>query len=485
MDVSARRVTVMGLGRHGGGVGVVRYLVERGARVTVTDRQEAADLRGSLAELEDLPATANLRLRLGGHDEADFRSADVVVVNPAVPPGSPLLDVARNHGAEITTEMDLFLSACRAPVIGVTGTNGKSTTTTMIADMLRADGRRSHLGGNIGRSLLPEVERLTPDDWVVLELSSFQLARLRPETPGVYVAVVTNCTPNHLDWHGSFAEYAAAKQRLLTMQRNTVSRSANAPPSDNALKGKYATDGRITPIAVINPLDESVRDWTPAAGVRRVKLIDEAAIERLELAGQHNRQNALLAATAAEVVGCSRSAIDAALANFSTLPHRLQIVGEVAGLQFIDDSQSTTPESVVAAVAAVDRPVWLLAGGYDKGADFAGMIRSLVRSARGAHFFGATARRLTDAVLAADPLFTAAAVETFAEAFRSSMEKSRPGDCVLLSPGCASFDQFRDCDERAAAFVSLVEDLRQRDEAAFAGPQQARMTSTGPAAGGT
>ena len=212
MQLYGQRATVMGLGRHGGGVGAARYLAEQGARVTVTDLADADALADSLDEL----AGAGIeRFHLGGHREADFTEADLVVVNPAVRPDNPFVELARTAGARITSEIELFLDACPAPVIGVTGTTGKSTTAAMIAAALDAAGRRSWLGGNIGRSLLADLPRIRSDDWVVLELSSFQLHWLGENVRWPRLAVLTNFAPNHLDWHGSVEHYRQSKQRLL------------------------------------------------------------------------------------------------------------------------------------------------------------------------------------------------------------------------------------------------------------------------------
>ena len=303
MDVRNRRVVVMGLGRHAGGVAAVRFLSALGAKITVTD---LADEERLCMSLEQLEGCRHLSLRLGEHCEADFRQADLVVVNPAIRPSSSYLQLAREVGAAITSEIDLFLQSCPAPVIGVTGTNGKSTTAAMIAAILRCDGRRCYLGGNNGVSLLADLDKISSSDWVVLELSSFQLASLCEETPGVQVAVVTGCTPNHLQWHGSFDNYVAAKQRLLTMQT-------------------------CHSIAVINDQVYGVADWSSRVQGKQEPLVAPDAVPSLAVPGPHNRLNAALAATVAQAIGCRAESVHEALTRFEGLPDRLEVVADFSG----------------------------------------------------------------------------------------------------------------------------------------------------------
>lgn len=434
MDVRGKRVTVMGLGRHGGGVAAARYLAEQGALVTVTDQADAEALRESLEALSNVPLAD---VFVGAHRKEDFARAEIVVVNPAVRLDHPLLRLAEYSGAVLTSEIVLFANACPARIVGVTGSNGKSTTAAMLAAILEADARRTWLGGNIGGSLLAELPRMTADDWVVLELSSFQLARWPVEARSVDVAVVTNCTPNHLDWHETFADYAQAKQQLLRAQ---------APGS----------------LAVLNRDCPEVNTWASLVRGRLLDFIADERIPRLAVPGAHNRHNARLAATAAQGLRCSETAIHRALAEYRGLGHRLELVATVGGLRFYNDSQATTPESTIAALRAFDAPVWLLVGGYDKGCDLAPLARELARRARGTAIYGAVRSKLHALVAGASPRGEITCCETLAEGYAFCVERASASDVIVLSPACASFDQFRDYAHRAECFQQLVREYAAR-----------------------
>ncbi|HWA99411.1 MAG TPA: Mur ligase family protein, partial [Pirellulales bacterium] len=331
-DWRNRRVTVLGLGRHGGGVGAVRWLAARGARVTVTDLADEVGLARSIAALEGVPID---RWRLGGHDEADFAGAEAVVVNPAIRPNHPLVEFARRSGAAITSEIELFLAVCPASVVAVTGTVGKSSTATMIARIFEAAGERTWLGGNLGGSLLDVVDRMTRDDRVVLELSSFQLFWLSRQARMPAAAVLTAFSPHHLDWHGSIEHYRAAKERLFREQ---------------------TSDG----IAVIG---RGIEPWASIASGRVVSPLNDDLLPELTVFGAHQRSNAAIAAAVTTALGVSTDAVVHGLRRFRDLPHRLELIAEIGGRRFIDDSKSTSPAATLAALEACGPQTWLLAGG--------------------------------------------------------------------------------------------------------------------------
>jgi UDP-N-acetylmuramoylalanine--D-glutamate ligase len=438
MDVHGKRVLVMGLGSFSGGVSAARFMARRGARVVVTDLAGIDKLAESVSSLGDAPIEA---LHLGGHDERDFRRAELVVASPAVREDDRFLAVARSHGARVTTEMNLFFELCPASIVGVTGSNGKSTTTAMIHAMLDASGRTAWLGGNIGRSLLEHVDEIRDGDIVVLELSSFQLEYLGELRRSPHVAVVTTFTPNHLDRHPTIDAYRAAKQNILRFQQ----------PGD---------------LAVLNADDPDVRGWTTRCRTLFYGLdgVGPASDERsdllsgLALPGRHNQSNAAGAACAALALGVDRPSIRHALANFRTLPHRLELVAEVGGRRFYDDSIATTPESTLAALDAIRGPIWVIAGGSDKRLDLSEVGRRIAERAAGVALIGQTGpslrRHVAESVGRGGPVMhDCGGID---EAVEWCYENSASGDAVLLSPACASFGMFRNFVDRAQAFRRAV-----------------------------
>jgi UDP-N-acetylmuramoylalanine--D-glutamate ligase len=434
-DYAGRPVTVMGLGSFGGGLGAVRFLVEQGARVTVTDSRSADQLAESLAELDGVPV---VKWTLGRHDDADFDTAELVVVNPAVRRDHPLLCRCRERGIPLTSEMNLFWQHQRGIVLAVTGSNGKSTTTAMLHNILRQTGRTCWLGGNLGRSLLPVVDQISPEDFVVLELSSFQLHDLDRLQARPHVGLVTNFSPNHLDWHGTVEEYRRAKQSLLRWQ---------------------AADD----VAVLNADDEDVRTWPTNAAIRWFGW-DQADAELpavgdwVRLPGRHNFANALAAATAARAVGATLEQVRCGLETYAPLPHRLQFIGEAAGRRFYNDSLATTPESTLVALDAFVEPIVLLAGGYDKRVDLSAMAAAIATKSKAVALMGQTAPAL-QALIASNAdrrTHCSEPLPDFPTTFTWAVEQTSPGDVVVLSPGCASYDWFRHFADRGEQFAQLA-----------------------------
>jgi UDP-N-acetylmuramoylalanine--D-glutamate ligase len=444
MDLRGRRAIVLGLGRHGGGVAAARWLAGQGAIVTVVDRADATELADSIAALADVDIAD---WRLGRHHERDFEDAtlddtdlckvDLVVVNPAVRPGHPLVARASARGARITSELELFLERCPGQLIGVTGSNGKSTTAAMIAAILHADGRSAYLGGNIGRSLLADLDAMTSDSWVVLEISSFQLAWLSRECRLPGIAVLTNFTANHLDWHGTIVNYAAAKQRLFSGQGTNN-----------------------TAVADLSTLDA---EWTSILRGKVVTPVAAGQLPALRVPGLHNRSNAALAAAAALAAGCSPATIEAGLCEYAGLPHRLELVAMVTGREFYNDSMATTPESTIAAMTTFSGRCWLLVGGYDKGIDMSALLSALPRHACGVAFYGASGPRLHEQwITMSGSTCPSGRCETLDAALDWCWQRAQSGEAIILSPACASYDQFVDYRARGERFRALVRTMESR-----------------------
>jgi UDP-N-acetylmuramoylalanine--D-glutamate ligase len=449
------RAVVQGLGLFGGGVGVTRHLLAQGWSVTVTDLRDAKTLAPSVAALEGLPVA----LRLGGHDLADFAGADLVVVNPAVPPGNPFVKAAIERGAKLDTEIGMFVRSCRGRTAAVTGSAGKSTTTALLARCLEggdraASGRRVFLGGNIGVSLLDELSSIGESDLVVLELSSFQLHWLRRDGWKPEIGVLTNITPNHLDWHGTFEAYVEDKCGIV--------------PATGGTLVACADDDRVREIAARAPCNvvwasrgdvpagEGVF-WRDDVLVRRRDRVEAEVLGRadLRLLGVHAPINVACAASAAFAMGAGLDDVRAGVAGFEGLPHRLKPIGTVRGVLCVDDSKSTTPEATAGALAAFDRPVILLAGGYDKGLDPAPLVAAAAARSKAIVCYGATGPRLVEDLRAAGASRVASAA-TLHEAVDAAFGLADEGDVLLLSPGHASWDQFRNYEDRAAHFAEAT-----------------------------
>ena len=470
----------MGLGHFGGGAAAARWLARQGAIVTVTDLADEHTLADALPLLADVPIAA---VHLGGHREEDFREADLIVLNPAVRPNSPWLQIARSSGARLSTELELFIENCPARIIGVTGSNGKSTTAAMTAAILKAAGRRTFLGGNIGGSLLEQLPQIGPDDWVVLEISSFQLWHCSPHTPcagaanrirhtpcadpahgvcGIHVAIVTGCSPNHLDWHGTYADYVAAKQRILSGQTPDDFAVLNSLDAEVASWSHLVRGQMIVPSGAGIPACQSGQTLADKNVCPTLSPLSLDDLPPLHVPGRHNQINAACAAAAALAVGCRREDVWRGLQGFRGLPQRLEWFAVVDGRRFYNDSTATTPESTIAALESLDLPIWLLAGGKSKGSDFGPLAAKIVGRARGAAFFGSARSDLLAQIATHAPSFPCAAVESLDEALAWCWSRSGPGEAILLSPACASTDQFLNFRWRGERFVALVGELANR-----------------------
>ena len=433
-----RRVLVMGLGRFGGGVEVCRWLCERGAAVTVTDLADGIALADSVGQLADCDIT----FHLGGHDEGDLDATDLVVVNPAVDQRrSAFFARIVERGIPWTTEINLLLERCPGRLVGVTGTAGKSTTCALLDEALQplaTGGRRVWFGGNVGRSLLGDLDAIGPHDPVILELSSFQLETVNRIQRSPHVAVITNVWPNHLDRHGDLEAYLSAKLNLFRFQR----------AGDVAVVGS----GNEALCRAV----EAVASRTEA---RLVVVPEPAEPFQLRIPGAHNQANAACAATVAGLLGVAENEARARMAEFPGLPHRLQHVGTFDGVACYNDSKSTTPASTAMALSAFDRPVIAIVGGQNRGDAPGPLVEAVIGGARAVVCTGQSGPQIARAVTAARGNRDQPAVEIasdLTDAVGRARRLATPGCAILLSPGAPSYDEFVNYEHRGRAFVDAV-----------------------------
>jgi UDP-N-acetylmuramoylalanine--D-glutamate ligase len=483
MDLRGKRALVMGLGIHGGGLGVARFLADHGAHVTVTDLRGSEQLQSSLDALADLPIT----FVLGQHRDEDFRNADLVIRNPGVPRESRYLQIARANGAVIEMEMTLFFRLCPGPILGITGTKGKTTTTLLTAAMLREQYPDTVVAGNLRVSALETLPRITAGTPVVLELSSWQLEGLGEAKLSPKYACVTNISPDHLDRYGSMEAYADAKQQILAHQQPgdvvvlnyddplQYEWAANAPGDIIWFARRQAEyDLHDRPLMIYGEtgvlwLDASVPPDRPIM-IERV-----IANEDIGLPGPHNRANVGAAAALAKSFGISNEHIRNAIHNFTGIEHRLEFVREFNGVRYVNDTAATAPDAAIAALRSFDRPIVLIAGGADKNLPFDDLAREIVLRAKAVVLLNGTATahlqrelrmkneelksQLSEAQFSILNSQFSIVHDNFAEAIEAARALAAPGDMVLLSPGCASFGMFRNEFHRGEEFRRIVREL--------------------------
>ena len=435
---------VAGLGKTG--VSCLRFLATRGVAVSATDSRAAPPGLAALGELR-----GRLDIRLGGLDLSLLDGAEQLVMSPGLPLDEPIARRARDRGIEVIGDIELFARAVHAPVVGITGTNGKSTVTSLVAQMALGDGRRALAGGNLGEPALDLLAQPQPDLYV-LELSSYQLDTT--SSLGLCAAAVLNVSPDHLDRYDGIADYARAKQRIFAHAAAAVINL-----DDPIVAAMRRDDLATTTFSTVDPH----ADFGLAAGggkellVRRGEPVFDCA--RMKIAGRHNAANALAALALGEAAGLGLPAMLAALESFPGLPHRSEWIADVAGVRYIDDSKGTNVGATIAAVRGISRPLVLILGGDGKGQDFAPLAAAFHARVRSAVLIGRDAELIGAALQGVCPLGRAASLE---EAVAEAARSARPGDVVLLSPACASLDMFRDYAHRGEAFADAVRALARR-----------------------
>jgi len=415
-------MTALVVGAARSGVALAMHLSSEGATVRLADRKAAADLQSTIAQLPP-----GVDLRLGGYDDRVLDGVDVVYASPGVPWDSELLNQARKKGIPVSSEIDLFLRLCKGTVVGITGTNGKTTTTALTGAVLEAGKRPVIVGGNIGDTVLDRVSEITPEHWVVLELSSFQLESV--ERPKLHVGVILNITPDHLDRH-------------LTLERYT------------AIKARAIEDADY---ALLNSRDPVVSGLSDRARGQVVWFDQHQPLPPMPLPGRHNMENALAAAAVGRIAGLSDDAINQAIRSFKGVEHRLELVGEWAGVRWYNDSKATNPDAGRVALSAFPgAPVILIAGGYGGGFDLRDWVADVLAHTEAVILIGASADDLAEALRAHSRVLRA---QTLEEAVSMAAGMARQGSVVLLSPAYKSFDMFKDFEDRGNRFKELV---RQR-----------------------
>lgn len=450
MNWSRQNVLVIGAGKSG--QAAARFLLRHGAAVTLTDKNIQPPGPPALQELQQKGA----RLVLGEYAPVAGGGFTLVVTSPGVPLNEPPLQEAQQCGLPLWGELELAWRVTRAPVVAVTGTNGKTTTTTLLGEMSRAAGFRTLVAGNIGLPLVEEVENYGPGDLVVAEVSSFQLETAHTFRPRV--GLVLNLTPDHLDRHGSMENYAAAKARITlnqapedylvlnhddpwtrAMAQNTRARVIFFSRQHTLEQGVFVREGRV--IARLGSREQEIMP-----------------VSQIRLPGLHNLENALAALGAMLALSVPAATLAAVLRDFPGVPHRLESVAEIDGVLYVNDSKGTNPDASSKAVAAYDRPLVLILGGRNKGNDFLPLLQQAAPKLRALVVVGECRREIMQAARKAgiNPVYEAADYRQVVELARRA---ARPGDVVLLSPACASWDMFRNFEERGEHFKQLVRSM--------------------------
>jgi len=449
MELRDKRVLVVGLGKSG--VASALFLKAHGARVTVSDTKSGDELRNEIPSLLDHGIT----VETGGHGERTFREQDLIVVSPGVPVDSPSLVHARALGEAVIGEIELAARFLAGPIVAITGSNGKTTTTTLTGEILTAGGFPTLVGGNIGTPAISLAERAKPDSVIVLEVSSFQLETIQTFHPKI--AVVLNVTPDHLDRHKTFEAYVDAKARMfenqsgddfavlneddptcLAMAARTRARVFWFSRKKEVKQGAWVRDGHIL-----------FRDGRELHKSTQREIMQ---ISEIPLKGAHNLENVLAAVCAGALMGCAPEKIRDAVRDFKAVEHRLEFVATIRGVDYYNDSKATNVDATIKALESFPANIHLILGGKDKGSDYSVLNDLLRQRVKRLYTIGAAAAKIESQVKGAEIIHA----ETLENALRKANAAAEPGDVVLLAPACASFDQFKNYEERGQIFKEIV-----------------------------
>jgi len=451
MDLANKRVLVVGLGKSG--VASALFLKKHGARVTVSDAKPEDQLRSEIPLLLDHGIT----VETGGHGDRTFRGQDLIVVSPGVPVDAPHLVQARALGEPVIGEIELAARFLPGPIVAITGSNGKTTTTTLVGEILGAGGLPTVVGGNIGTPAISLVERATANTWAVLEVSSFQLETVQTFRPRI--AVILNITPDHLDRHRTFEAYAGAKARIFENQQSddfavlneddpacvNLAKRVNAQlfwfsRQKEVQRGAWLSGGRIL--------------FRDAARQQEIMLVAD-----IPLKGAHNVENALAGVCVGMLVGSSPERIREAIRNFKAVEHRLEFVARIRNVDYYNDSKATNVDATIKALESFPANIHLILGGKDKGSDYSVLNDLLRKRVKRVYTIGAAAPKIESQIKEAADIFHA---ETLEKAIRRAAQDAKPNDIVLLAPACASFDQFDSYEHRGKVFKDVVKSLEDR-----------------------
>jgi UDP-N-acetylmuramoylalanine--D-glutamate ligase len=447
MDIKGKKVLVVGLGKSG--LAAALFLRHKGAQVTVSD------VRSAEALAKDIPALLEegIMVEAGGHGLLTFRRQDLIVVSPGVPLDTPELTQVKSFGLPIIGELELAAQFLKGRILAITGSNGKTTTTALVGEILEKAGLPTLVGGNIGVPVIELVEQSKDETWSVLEVSSFQLESTIEFHPSI--AVILNITPDHLDRHGSFENYARAKERIFAEMDEhdyAVLNADNAPAAEAAAR----TTAKTYWFSLEHPVDQG-------AWLKEGSLVFRAAkggeveqimpLKGIPLKGTHNVENVLAAVVASRLAGVSPEAIRRAVEGFQAVEHRLEYVATVNGVEFYNDSKATNVDATAKAVAAFSSGVHLIMGGKDKGSPYTILNDLLRERVRAVYTIGAASAKIEAQLRGIVPIL---ACETLEKAVNEAGSAAHPGEVVLLAPACSSFDQFDNYEHRGRVFKELV-----------------------------
>jgi UDP-N-acetylmuramoylalanine--D-glutamate ligase len=451
MELKGKKVLVVGLGKSG--LAAALFLRHRGAQVTVSD------VRSAEALAKDIPALLDegIMVETGGHGLLTFRRQDLIVVSPGVPLNTPELAQVKSFGLPVIGELELAARFLKGRTLAITGSNGKTTTTALVGEILQKAGMPTLVGGNIGVPVVELIDQSTDETWSVLEVSSFQLESTERFHPRI--AVILNITPDHLDRHGSFENYALAKERIFAAQ---VEGDVVVLNADNARAAQAAVRsvGKVYFFSVEHSVMQGawVEDGLLVYRAGKDEPLEKIMpLKRVPLKGAHNVENVLAAVCASRLAGVSAEQIRGGVEAFKAVEHRLEFVAKVDGVDFYNDSKATNVDATAKALASFSSGIHLILGGKDKDSDYRQLAELLRARVRAIYTIGSAAAKIESQLRGVVPILSS---ETLDNAVNAAASAARPGEVVLLAPACSSFDQFENYEQRGRVFKELVSQWR-------------------------